>query len=162
VRTFLASFHAQSSLLLSRGLAEPVFESGLGEDRVIAGNEGALLQFCAEVARVRIRDHFAWIVVFPEASPDQFVETERLWPRYFNDAVHWRDPTEILPTALATSSAAIGWIRTGASRTVLPSVAVVVDVIVIVAPFGLRGDAGTGAPLRLRRPLRRRGDARHP
>jgi hypothetical protein len=39
---------------------------------------------------VWIRDHFAWIVAFPEVSSDEFVETELLWPRYFNDAVHWR------------------------------------------------------------------------
>jgi hypothetical protein len=76
-------------LLRDHGLAEPVFESGLGEAGVIAGDEGALAQFCAEVARVWIRDHFAWIVAFPEASSDEFVETELLWPRYFNDAVHW-------------------------------------------------------------------------
>jgi hypothetical protein len=33
------------------------------------------------------------------------------------------EPTAILPTALATSSAAMGWMSTGARRTVLPSVA---------------------------------------
>jgi len=32
-------------------------------------------------------------------------------------------PTETSPSALATSSAAIGWMSAGGSRTVLPSVA---------------------------------------
>src|SRR3712207_8238001 len=72
------------------GLAEPVLEAGLGESGVVAGHECALAQFCAEVARVRIGDHFAWIAAFPEDSSDDFVETELLWPRHFNEAVDRR------------------------------------------------------------------------
>ena len=94
------------------GLAEPVVEAGLGESGVVAGHECALIQFCAEVARVRS------------------LRTRRMSSSRRNccgpatsTMPLTGDPTEILPTALATSSAAMGWIRTGASRTVLPSVA---------------------------------------
>ena len=72
------------------GLAEPVVEAGLGESGVVAGHECALVQFCAEVERVRIGDHFAWIAAFPEDSSYEFIETELLWPRHFNDAVDRR------------------------------------------------------------------------
>jgi hypothetical protein len=98
------------------GLAEPVVEAGLGESGVVAGHECALVQFCAEVARVRIGDHFAWIAAFPEDSSDEFVETELLWPRHFNDAVDRRSYGD-----LANRTRDI--LRTGATRTVLPSVA---------------------------------------
>src|SRR5215211_8637086 len=75
---------------LDPGLAEPVVEAGLGESGVVAGQECAFVQFCAGVARVRIGDHFASIAAFPEESSDEFVETELLWPRHFNDAVDRR------------------------------------------------------------------------
>jgi hypothetical protein len=42
-------------MLLSRRVAEPTFESGLGKAGVISGEEGALDQFCAVVGRVWIR-----------------------------------------------------------------------------------------------------------
>jgi hypothetical protein len=58
---------------LDPSLAEPVLEAGLGESGVVAGHECALLQFYAEVARLRIGDHFAWIAAFPEESSDKFV-----------------------------------------------------------------------------------------
>ena len=41
-------------------MAETAVVAGLGEFGVVAGHECALVQFCAEVARVRIADHFAW------------------------------------------------------------------------------------------------------
>src|SRR5215207_3492613 len=75
---------------LDPGLAEPVVEAGLGESGVVARQECALVQFCAEVARVRISDHFAWIAALPEELSDEFVETELLWPRHFNDAIDRR------------------------------------------------------------------------
>ena len=62
---------------LDPGLTEPVLEAGLGESGVLAGHECALLQFYAEVARLRIGDHFAWIAAFPEVSSDEFVQTGR-------------------------------------------------------------------------------------
>src|SRR5919107_3986291 len=75
---------------LDPGLAEPVLEASLGESGLVAGHECALLQFYAEVARLRIGDHFAWIAAFPEQLSDEFVQTELLWPRHFNDAVDRR------------------------------------------------------------------------
>ena len=72
------------------GLVEPVVEAGLGESGVVAGHECALVQFYAEVARVRIGDHFAWIAAFPEESSYEFVETELLWPRDLDDTVDRR------------------------------------------------------------------------
>ena len=72
---------------------------------------------------MRIGDHFAWIAAFPEDSSDEFVETELLWPRHFNDAVEvailrssWQ------PHSRHPQPPWVG-IRTGATRTVLPSVA---------------------------------------
>ena len=59
-------------------MTERVLEAGLGEPGVVAGHECALLQFYAEVARLRIGDHFAWIAAFPEESSDEFVQTELL------------------------------------------------------------------------------------
>jgi hypothetical protein len=53
---------------------------------------------------------------------DQFVETELLWPGHFNGAIFNGAPTAILRAALATSSAAMGWMSTGASLPVVPSV----------------------------------------
>src|SRR5688572_17441747 len=75
---------------LDDGFAEPVVEVRLGESRAGAGHERALLQFCAEIARVRIGDHFTRIVAGAEASPDEIIQTELLGPRHFNDPVHWR------------------------------------------------------------------------
>src|SRR5215211_7827057 len=103
------------------GLAEPVVEAGLGESGVVAGHECALVQFCAEVACGS---------VITSRGSRRSLRTRRMSSSRRNccgpatsTMPLTGDPTEILPTALATSSAAMGWIRTGATRTVLPSVA---------------------------------------
>jgi hypothetical protein len=56
--------------------AQPDTESGLAEDRFVAGNQAALVRFGAEVARLRVSDDFTRIVPRRQALPDEFVETE--------------------------------------------------------------------------------------
>lgn len=103
-------------------MGEPVLEARLAESRVIAGNKCALAQLGAVVARVRVSDNFARIVTCADALPDEIVETELFGPRYFNRAIHWRanrDPGDRAGDIVSR----IGWMNTGARRTVLPSVA---------------------------------------
>ena len=76
----------------------------------------------AEVARLRVGDDLARIVARGSDAADELVEAELLGSGDLDDAVQ-RRPTATRPTALATSSAAMGWISAGGSRTVLPSVA---------------------------------------
>src|SRR5512132_3218149 len=73
---------------LDRSPIDPILEASLSEDGVVAGEKGLLAQLCAEVARVRIGDHVTWIVACAEVSSDELVETEPLWPRHLEDAVH--------------------------------------------------------------------------
>src|SRR5882672_12146199 len=92
----IGSKFAPSRRLVSRlrhrdhRLAEPLFEAGLGEDGGVARHECALAQFCAEVARARIGDHFTWIVARVEASSDDLVQTKLLGARHFDHAVYQR------------------------------------------------------------------------
>src|SRR5512132_384347 len=82
---------------LDRSPIDPILEASLSEDGVVAGEKGLLAQLCAEVACVRIGDHVTWIVACAEVSSDELVETEPLWPRHLEDAVHrgsHRDPAD--------------------------------------------------------------------
>src|SRR5262245_42330576 len=89
-RSSIILHHLRWLRFRDHGLAEPVIQAGLGEPGVAAGHECALTQLCASVGRVRIGDHLAWVVAFAEDSSYEFVESELLWPRHFNDAVHGR------------------------------------------------------------------------
>src|SRR5260370_20133 len=72
------------------GMFEPVRETRLAEPRVIARNECALAKLHAVVARVRVSDNLARILVCGQALPDEFIETKLFRPPYFNGAVHRR------------------------------------------------------------------------
>ena len=76
----------------------------------------------AEVARVRVSDNFAWIFARVETSPDEFIETKLFGPAYFNNSIQRRAHGDSGLPHSATSSAAMGWKRTGGRRTLLPSV----------------------------------------
>jgi hypothetical protein len=94
-------------LLHERGLTEPVFETDLAELCVVGRNQRALAEFGPEVPRVRVDDNLARIVAPAEALMDQLIETELLGPATSTGPFSGA-PTAILPTALATSSAATG------------------------------------------------------
>lgn len=68
---------------------------GLGNLRLIGREKGALMQLGTVVARLWVCDHFTRIPTCAQATPDEFVETELLWPRHFNDAVHWRSHRDL-------------------------------------------------------------------
>jgi hypothetical protein len=90
------------------GLRQPVLEAGLAEPRTAARNQRALAHLRAEVARVRISDDLARIFFRAEAASDQGVEAELLGAGHFDGAIQRR---------------AMGWMSTGAMRTISPSVA---------------------------------------
>src|SRR5688500_2121159 len=69
-------------------LPEPVFEADLAEPGVGARHQRALAQLRAEVARVRVGDHFTGVVARTEPQSDEFVKPKLLWPRDLDDAVH--------------------------------------------------------------------------
>src|SRR5260370_35949009 len=50
------------------GTAEPVFETRLAQERVIARNKCALAYLCAEVLRLRVSDNLARIVACSEGD----------------------------------------------------------------------------------------------
>src|SRR5262245_57374342 len=86
----------------------PRFKADLSQSRVLAGNQGKLAQFHAEISRIRVHDYFARIVASAQPLPDELVKAKSLRPRHFNQAVQ-RCTNCDRATALATSSAAIGW-----------------------------------------------------
>ena len=77
-------------LPLGQGAAEPVLEMRLTKARVIAGDEGAFAKCRAEVARLRISDNLAPIVVRFQAESDERVEPELFRSPDFNRAVYRR------------------------------------------------------------------------
>jgi hypothetical protein len=103
-------------------LLEPVAEAGIGHARIGAGEERPLARVDAEIGRLRIGDDLARIVAPRQHATDQLVEAELLGPATSTVPLSG-SPTDTRPPALATSSAAIGWMSAGGSRTVLPSVA---------------------------------------
>ena len=87
-------------------LSEPGFETGLAESCVIARNQRSLAEFRPRVKRIWISDDFAGIFEAGQVPPDQFIHPKLFRASNFDDA-YGRAPA-ILPTAVATSSAAIG------------------------------------------------------
>src|SRR5216684_6337127 len=85
------------ALPLGQGAPEPVLETRLTKARVIAGDEGAFAKCRAEVARLRISDNLAPIVVCLQAESDERVEPELFRSPDFNRAVYRRterDPAD--------------------------------------------------------------------
>src|ERR1700720_343565 len=65
-------------LFLARGLAEPVVEARRADAWVVAWDERSIVQFQAEIGRVRISDHFARVVRRFQKSPDELAERRPL------------------------------------------------------------------------------------
>jgi hypothetical protein len=102
-----------------RGLSELGFETGLAESRAIAGKEGPLANLYAVVTRLRVCDNLARILVCGQVLPGEFIETKLFRPPT-STVPFTGEPVVIRPTALATSSAAMGWISAVGRRTLLP------------------------------------------
>jgi hypothetical protein len=62
--------------LPDHGLAEPVLETGRSDPCVIVGDEGSVVERCAEVARAAVGRHLAWIPVGAQHAAGELVETE--------------------------------------------------------------------------------------
>src|SRR5689334_8063011 len=67
-----------------RGLSEPGFETRPAELSSIVGNERLLAYLDTVVARLRVCDNFARILVCGQTFPDEFIETKLFRPPYFN------------------------------------------------------------------------------
>src|SRR5690242_10069939 len=72
------------------GLSHPVFEADLTELGVPLRHQRPLNQLDAEVACVRVADHFTRIVARTEPQSDELVEAKLLRPRYLEDALQRR------------------------------------------------------------------------
>src|SRR5918999_5167639 len=72
------------------GLTQPVFEADLAQPGIGARHQTPLVHLGAEVAGVRVGDHFTGIVARAEIQPDEFVKAELLRPPHFEDAVQRR------------------------------------------------------------------------
>src|SRR5258705_2315041 len=83
----LSGFGGSSGVM---GTAEPVFETRLAEQRVIARNKCALVYLCAEVLRVRVSENLARIVACAEGLSDEFIETVLLGPGHLNGTIQRR------------------------------------------------------------------------
>src|SRR5205814_377124 len=73
--------------LSGRGLAKPVVETGLTQNRVFFGDERPFGQHRAEVEGLRIGDYLARVVPRGEEMSDHFVKAELLGAADFDDAV---------------------------------------------------------------------------
>jgi hypothetical protein len=63
-----------------RGLSKPGFETRLAESRAIARNKGLLAHFDTVIARLRVCDNLARILVCGQVLPDEFIETKPFRP----------------------------------------------------------------------------------
>ena len=80
----------RSSPLCGGGLAQPVIEPGLAQDRAAARNECALSQHGAEVARLRVSDYLARVIPCTQGSSDEGVQLGLFGSGNLYDAVGWR------------------------------------------------------------------------
>ena len=81
-------FTLPDGLPLRYGAAEPVVEPRRADTRVLAGGETLIVQLCAEVQCVDVRDHLPCFSVCAQESSDEFVETYRFGTRQLDRAVH--------------------------------------------------------------------------
>jgi hypothetical protein len=71
-------------------LAEPVLESGRSDRCVVAGDEGAVVERCAEVARAAVGRHPACVAVRAQHAAGELVEAEPFGACQLDGAVHRR------------------------------------------------------------------------
>src|SRR3954465_3764459 len=63
---------------LRRGVAEPVLEARRADARVVAGDEGSIVQFCAEISGMNCCDPLPCVALRAQVPPDEFVEAEAI------------------------------------------------------------------------------------
>ena len=97
-------------------LSQPAFETGLAESCVIVRDERPLAYLDAVVPPVGVGDDLARILVRGEKPPGELIEAKLFWPP-ISIVPFTGGAVAILATALATSSAAIGWMRAAGMRT---------------------------------------------
>jgi hypothetical protein len=61
------------------GLVEPVLEARLAKSSAFTWHERVLAELRADVPRVRIGNHLAWIAACAEAATNKVVETKAFW-----------------------------------------------------------------------------------
>src|SRR5262249_48850570 len=71
-------------------LTKPVVEPDVAELRFVAREERAFVESGAEVARVSVDDHFAWVVARSKDALEESVEVERFGPADLNGAIQRR------------------------------------------------------------------------
>src|SRR5215831_14038587 len=109
-------------LFLRRDVSEPPVELGRAVARIRAGNERLIVQFDTEIERFRIHSYRPRVFVILENLADDFVDGECV--RAAISIVPFTgSATAASATAVATSSAAIGWNNECDRRTVSPSMA---------------------------------------
>src|SRR5919106_4748186 len=77
-------------VLLTNGLAEPVLETGRSDASIVAGDQGAVVELCAEVARAAVGRHLACVAVRAQHAAGELVETEPFRSCQLDGAVHRR------------------------------------------------------------------------
>src|SRR5579871_3885113 len=102
--------------------AQPILEPDLADSRVSGRNQGQFAKFCAEISRIWVGDHFARIIASEQTLADKLVEVKSLGPATSTTPFSGL-PVATFATEAATSSAAMGWMNTGGTRTLFPSVA---------------------------------------
>src|SRR5580692_474944 len=70
--------------------SEPGFEMRLAEPRAIVRNQCLLAHLDTVVARLRVCNNLARVLVEGQVLPDEFIQTKLFRPSYFNRAIHWR------------------------------------------------------------------------
>src|SRR5215470_5985590 len=65
----------RSRYLLRYGAIEPFLEMRRCEARFIAGSKALIVQLCAEVVRVRVRNHFPGVSRCTQVTPGEFIHT---------------------------------------------------------------------------------------
>ena len=76
-----AEYHAicrgilTSRCLLHRG-AQPLLKTRRSETRVTAGRKASIVQLCAKVAGVDVRDHLPWVSRCAQVTPGEFLHSD--------------------------------------------------------------------------------------
>ena len=102
-------------------MGEPPVELGRAAARVGAGNERLIAQFDTKIECFRIHNYLPRVLVIFENLADDLINVECVGTGNFDRAVY--RATAASATAVATSSAAIGWDNECDRRTVSPSAA---------------------------------------
>jgi hypothetical protein len=67
--------------------AEPVGKVGCADTRLVAGEQGCVVDLSAEQVGVNVGDHLAWVFVRVQDASDELVETRRVGTGELDGAV---------------------------------------------------------------------------